>query len=99
MYTFRGNRNSLQPRGPVMSAVSASPEVRQPSRLLDLVRQRAVEWFGRVEPAERHVQWVRRFILFHGKRHPRDLRLGEVRLFLEHLAQSEKDPLRSIEQA
>jgi integron integrase len=79
--------------------VSVSPEVRQPPRLLDQLRQRALERFGRAEPAERHVHWVRQFILFHGKRHPRNLRPGEVGLFLEHLAQSEKDPLRSIEQA
>jgi integrase len=30
--------------------------------------------------------WVRRFILFHGKRHPRDLDAAAVREFLTHLA-------------
>jgi integron integrase len=45
------------------------------------------------------VNWVRRFILFHDTRHPRELRLLEVGRFLDHLAQSEKDPLRSLEQA
>jgi len=32
------------------------------------------------------VQWIRRFILFHGKRHPRDLGTQEVEAFLTHLA-------------
>jgi hypothetical protein len=40
--------------------------------------------------------WGRRFILFHGKRHPRDLGLAEVSQFLESVAQTEKDPIRAI---
>jgi integron integrase len=30
--------------------------------------------------------WVRQFILFHGKRHPRELAAAEVQAFLEHLS-------------
>jgi hypothetical protein len=72
--------------------------VAQPPRLLDLLRQTALTSYGRSERAERHVAWVRWF-LFQGKRHPRELGLGEVGRFLEHLAQSNKDPLWSITQA
>jgi integrase len=32
------------------------------------------------------VQWIRRFILFHGKRHPREMGAAEVEAFLTHLA-------------
>jgi integrase len=32
------------------------------------------------------VQWVRRFILFHGKRHPAELGAEEITEFLNHLA-------------
>jgi hypothetical protein len=32
-----------------------------------------------------HVQWIRRFVLFHGKRHPRDLGAAEVQRFLTDL--------------
>ena len=71
----------------------------QPPRLLDQLRQAAFHHFGRPEPAERHVDWVRRFILFHGKRHPRDLKIEASVAFLTHLAQSEKDPLQAVEQA
>jgi integron integrase len=35
---------------------------------------------------ECYVQWIRRFILFHGKRHPLDLGSAEIEAFLTHLA-------------
>jgi integron integrase len=55
-------------------------------RLLDQVRQtiRAKHYSGRTE--ETYVHWIRRFILFHGKRHPRDMGEPEVGAFLSHLA-------------
>jgi hypothetical protein len=53
--------------------------------------------FRRAEPGERYADWARRYIVFHGKRHPRDLGAGDVGLFLEHVAQSEKEPLRCLE--
>jgi integron integrase len=37
--------------------------------------------------------------LFHNKRHPRDLAPGDVGRFLEHVAQTEKDPLACLEEA
>lgn len=33
-----------------------------------------------------YLDWIKRFILFHGKRHPRDMAEPEVRAFLSHLA-------------
>jgi hypothetical protein len=36
------------------------------------------------------VEWVRRFILFHHKRHPRDMGVPEVEAFLTHLALERK---------
>jgi hypothetical protein len=50
-------------------------------------------------PAPLLVKQNRRHILFHGKRHPRDLSPGDVGRFLEHVAQAEKDPLDCLEQA
>jgi integron integrase len=35
---------------------------------------------------ETYLDWVRRYILFHGKRHPRDLGVDEMLAFLNHLA-------------
>ena len=34
---------------------------------------------------EAYGQWIKRFIFFHGKRHPRELATGEVSAFLSHL--------------
>jgi len=39
-----------------------------------------------IRTEDTYVDWARRFILFHGKRHPRDLGAGEVESFLTHLA-------------
>ncbi len=55
-------------------------------RLLDRVRQaiRLRHYSYRTEQA--YVDWIRRFILFHGKRHPGEMGAAEVEAFLSHLA-------------
>lgn len=35
---------------------------------------------------EAYLQWIRRFIRFHRPRHPRELGVVEIRVFLTHLA-------------
>jgi len=56
------------------------------SRLLDDLRQvmRARHYSYRTE--ESYVGWARRFILFHDKRHPKNMGAGEINTFLSHLA-------------
>ena len=54
----------------------------QPPRLLDLVRQVGWQRFGRSDAAEAWVEWMRRFILFHNKRHPREMGAAEIGAFL-----------------
>ncbi len=71
----------------------------QPPRLLDLVRQVALARFGQTGPGDRFADWTRRLVLFSNKRHPRDLSPGDVGRFLEHVAQTEKDPLARLEEA
>src|SRR6266566_2466308 len=39
---------------------------------------------------ESYVGWVRRFVVFHGRRHPDQLGEAEVRAFLEHLAERDQ---------
>jgi integron integrase len=58
----------------------------RPPRLLDQVRQvmRVRHYSLRTE--ECYVQWITRFILFHGKRHPREVGALEVQQFLTDLA-------------
>ena len=55
-------------------------------RLLDEVRAkiRTLHYSHRTEKS--YTQWVKRYILFHGKRHPRDMGAGEVQAFLSALA-------------
>lgn len=55
-------------------------------RLLQQVREaiRVRHYSRRTE--QTYVHWVRRFILFHGKRHPRDMGRVEVEAFLSDLA-------------
>ena len=57
-----------------------------PPRLLDSVRAaiRLRHYSFRTEKA--YVDWIRRYILFHGRRHPREMGGNEVRDFLSHLA-------------
>lgn len=57
-----------------------------PRKLLDQVRDRlrALHYSLRTEDA--YVFWIRRYILFHGKRHPRELRGAEAEAFLTALA-------------
>src|SRR5687768_10620943 len=61
-----------------------------PPRLLDVVRDaiRRKHYSPRTEEA--YVDWIRRFILFAGKRHPAGLGAPEVTGFLNHLARDRK---------
>jgi integron integrase len=57
-----------------------------PLKLLDQVRQaiRIKHYSYRTE--QTYVDWIRRFILFHNKKHPKDMGIAEVEAFLGHLA-------------
>ena len=61
-------------------------EPSKPKKLLDQVRDalRVKHYAYRTE--ESYVQWIRRFILFHNKQHPKDMGEAEVEAFLTHLA-------------
>jgi len=55
-------------------------------RLIEQIRHtiRAKHYSRRTEKA--YVSWIRRFIVFHGKRHPRELGSAEISGYLSHLA-------------
>lgn len=55
-------------------------------RLLDQVRQRCRVKHYSIRTEHSYVDWIRRFILFHSKRHPSELGAPEVEAFLTHLA-------------
>ena len=71
-------RSSVHETGPAYG--SRAP------RLLDQVREalRTRHYSPRTEEA--YVHWIRRFVLFHDKRHPRDMGAAEVSRFLSWLA-------------
>ena len=58
----------------------------KPPRLLDQVRQALRLKHYALRTEESYVGWVRRFILFHHKRHPQTLGTPEVEAFLSDLA-------------
>ena len=68
------------------SHLDAPPDPSKPLRLMEVVRRtlRDRRYSARTERA--YVQWIRRFVVFHGRRHPKDLGAEDVRVFLSMLA-------------
>ena len=69
-----------------MSAIPTIPQTPQPPKLLDQLRgkTRLLHYSKRTEDA--YVAWAMKFIVFHGKRHPRELGTAEIAAYLTHLA-------------
>jgi integron integrase len=63
-----------------------APPCSQPPRLLDQVRQelRVRHYAYRTERT--YIDWIKRYIFYHQKRHPKDMGPAEVRAFLGYLA-------------
>lgn len=62
------------------NAASAAP------RLFDVVRDHLRVKHYSLRTERSYINWMRRFILFHDKRHPRDMGPKEIQAFLTHLA-------------
>ena len=58
----------------------------RPLKLLDQLREQIRLRHYSIRTEAQYVQWVRRFVLFHGKRHPREMGAVEVTAFLTDLA-------------
>jgi len=58
----------------------------EPPRLLDRVADAAIARHLSANTRKTYIRWIRRFVLFHRKRHPRDMGVAEVNAFLTHLA-------------
>ena len=63
-----------------------TPVDSSPPKLLDLVRDKIRVKHYSIRTETQYLQWIKRFILFHGKRHPQDMDAVEVEAFLTHLA-------------
>ena len=55
-------------------------------KLLDQVRQKIRLKHYSIRTEQAYVDWIRRYILYHQKRHPQDMGKPEVEQFLTHLA-------------
>src|SRR5574338_508411 len=55
-------------------------------KLLDQVRDRIRVKHYSLRTEEAYVDWIKRYILHHGKRHPKELGASDVEAFLTHLA-------------
>jgi integron integrase len=58
----------------------------RPVKLLDQVRQKLRLLHYTIRAEEAYVDWIRRYFLFHHKRHPREMAGREAEAFLTHLA-------------
>jgi len=67
-------------------APSVTPEATAAPKLLDQVRARIRVKHYSIRTEAQYVNWIKRFIIFHGKRHPRDMGAPEVEAFLSDLA-------------
>ena len=77
------------PAYPLAATSSPTPSVppsTQGPKLLAALRTQLRVMHYAIRTEDAYVDWVKRFILFHGKRHPRDMGPKEVAEFLSHLA-------------
>ena len=54
-------------------------------RLIDQTRNVLRLFHYSIGTEETYIQWIKRFIFFHNKRHPKEMGEKEIRVFLTHL--------------
>lgn len=57
-----------------------------PKRLLDQTRDIIRLKHYSIRTEESYISWIKRYILYHGKKHPKDMGKDEIESFLTHLA-------------
>src|SRR5689334_13378181 len=68
------------------SHLDAPPDPSKSLRLMEIVRRAIRESRYSRKTEQAYVHWIRRFVMFHGRRHPKDLGPEHVREFLSTLA-------------
>jgi hypothetical protein len=71
---------------PLVSAWDRTSAAMPTPKLLDRVRTVARVRHVSLSTERAYVGWIRRFILFHHKKHPREMAEPEIRQFISHLA-------------
>ena len=59
---------------------------RKPKKLLELAKEILRRKHYSIRTEETYVGWIKRYIFFHNKRHPKDMGVPEIEEFLTHLA-------------
>ena len=86
-YLFRCTSINRQPKISRMEVKAVSQDS---PKLLDRMRAEIRLRHYSIRTEESYVDWARRFILYHNKRHPQEMGAEEVRDFLSHLATKRK---------
>jgi integrase len=76
-----------------------STPVLKSTRLLDQLREQIRYLHYSLRTEEAYVFWVRKFVYFHGVRHPREMGQAEVEAFLTYLATQRKVSVSTHRQA
>jgi regulator of sirC expression with transglutaminase-like and TPR domain len=69
-----------------MNAILSPTQTRNKPKLLDQVRDVIRRKHFSIRTEQTYIDWIKRYILFHGKRHPREMAEAEITAFLTHLA-------------
>lgn len=83
----------------VETSKSTTSTSQKPKRLLDQFKDniRIKQYSYRTE--QTYIQWVREYILFHNKRHPREMGVTEINQFITHLVVERKASASTQNQA
>ena len=82
---YRAKRGDMNYH-PGSEGISAAAPAAPAPRLMNEVRRHLRLKHHSLQTEKAYVAWIRRFILFHGKRHPRSMGAAEVERFLSELA-------------
>lgn len=69
-----------------MLCINMTSNIAPTPKLLDQVRNKLRVKHYSIRTETQYVQWIKRFILFHDKKHPLDMGAADVELYLTHLA-------------
>ncbi|MFA5940478.1 MAG: integron integrase [Sinimarinibacterium sp.] len=79
----------MKTQSEIASLAAPSASFVKPPKLLDQVRAAIRTRHYSLRTEQTYLHWIKRFILFHGKRHPREMGAPEVEAFLSDLAVSQ----------
>ena len=84
--SFRGKRPKRNGKNDI-----TNPPEKQAPKLLDQVRDRIRVKHYSLRTEDAYVGWIKRFILFHNKRHPREMGARAIEAFLSYHLATERD--------